>query len=295
MSRTILTSFPMHKITTLLLASIASAATLSVHAQIKTAAPSPAAELKQTVGVTDFAVVYSRPSMKDRDVFGDLVPYDSVWRTGANAPTKISFDSEITFGDKKVPAGDYVLFTIPGKDQWTVILYGDTKIAGAGLYDQKNDIARITVNPIELETPVETFTIGFDQLRDESATLFLEWDEVRVPVPITIDTKALSEASIEASLKSMDSWTARDYANAASFYAENGKDIEKATEWMKKAGEMNKDAFWWQHSYAQMLAKQGKKQEAIAAAEKSLATAKAAPGGDSGYIKRNQDLLAELQ
>jgi len=285
----------MFKIRTLLLASLAITATLSSHAQIKTAAPSPASELKQTVGVTDFTVIYSRPSKKDRDVFGELVPFDAVWRTGANAPTKISFDSEITFGDKKVPAGEYVLFTIPGKDKWTVILYGDTKVAGSGFYDQKNDVARVTVDPVELETPVETFTIGFDNLRDESATLFLDWDEVRVPVPISIDTKALSGASIEAALKSMDSWTARDYANAANFYAENGKDIEKATEWMKKASEMNKDAFWWQYAYAKMLAKQGKTQEAIAAAEKSLATAKAAPGGASGYVERNEALLKELQ
>lgn len=283
----------MQKIPAILFASLAAA--LSVHAQIKTAAPSPAAELKQTVGVTDFKVIYSRPSAKDREVFGELVPYDAVWRTGANAPTKISFDSEITFGDKKVPAGEYVLFSIPGKDKWTVILYGDTKVAGAGLYDQKNDVARVTVAPVKLETPVETFTIGFDKLRDDSATLFLDWDEVRVPVPISIDTKALSGASIEAALKSMDSWTARDYANAANFYAENGKDMAKATEWMKKATELNKDAFWWQYAYAKMLQKQGQTKEAVAAAEKALATAKAAPGGASGYVERTQALLAELQ
>jgi hypothetical protein len=284
----------MHKIRTLLLASFA-AATLSLNAQIKTAAPSPASELKQTVGVTDFTVVYSRPSVKDREIFGDLVPYDAIWRTGANATTKISFDSEITFGDKKVPAGEYVLFTIPGKDKWTVILYGDTKVANAGLYDEKNDVARITVDPIELKSPVESFTIGFDNLRDDSATLFIDWDKVRVPVPLTVDTKALSTASIEASMKSMDSWTARDYANAADFYAENGKDLGQATEWMKKATEMNKDAFWWQYAYAKLLAKQGKTKEAIAAAEHALATSKAAPGGASGYIKRSQDLLAELK
>ncbi len=285
----------MHKIQALLLTSIALAAPFSANAQIKTAAPSPASELKQTVGVTNFSVVYSRPSVKEREVYGDLVPFDSVWRTGANAPTQISFDTEITFGDKKVPAGDYVLFTIPGKDSWTVILYGDTKISGVGLYDEKNDVARITVKPVKLETPVETFTIGFDLLRDDSASLFLDWDEVRVPVPVTIDTKTLSQASIDEAVKSMDSWTARDYANAASFYTENDKDLAQATEWMKKAGEMNKDAFWWQHAYAQMLAKQGKKEEAITAAEKSLSTAKAAPGGDSGYIKRNEELIAELQ
>lgn len=285
----------MFKFRTLLLVSLAAAAPFSLQAQIKTAAPSPASELKQTVGVTDFTVVYSRPSAKEREIFGKLVPYDAVWRTGANATTKISFDSEITFGGKKVPAGEYVLFTIPGKDQWTVILYGDTKVANAGLYDKKNDVARITVNPIELKSPVESFTIGFDDLRDDSATLFLDWGTVRVPVPITIDTKALSTASIEASLKTIDSWTARDYANAANFYAENGKDLGQATEWMKKASEMNKDAFFWQYAYAKLLAQDGKTAEAKVAAEHALVTAKAAPGGASGYVERIQTLLAELQ
>jgi len=285
----------MLKIPTLLLAALAATAPLSLQAQIKTAAPSPASELKQTVGVTDFTVVYSRPSVKDREIFGALVPYDTVWRTGANAPTKIAFDSEVTFGDKKVPAGEYVLFTIPGKDKWTVILYGDAKVANAGLYDEKNDVARITVDPIELNPPVESFTIGFDNLRDDSATLYLDWDAVRVPLPITINTKALSAASIEASMKSMDSWTARDYASAANFYAENGQDLGQATAWMKKATEMNKDAFWWQYAYAELLSKDGKTKEAKAAAEQALATAKAAPGGASGYVERTQALLAELQ
>lgn len=285
----------MLKFRPLLLASLAAIAPLSLQAQIKTPAPSPASELKQTVGVTDFTIIYSRPSAKDREIFGNLVPYDTVWRTGANAPTKISFNSEVSFGGKKVPAGEYVLFTIPGKDKWTVILYGDTKVANAGLYDEKNDVGRITVNPMELKSPIESFTIGFDNLRDDSATLFLDWDKVRVPVPITIDTQAISAASIEAAKKSMDSWTARDYANAANFYAENNKDLGQATEWMKKATEMNKDAFFWQYAYAKLLAQQGKAAEAKAAAEQALTTAKAAQGGASGYVERIQSLLAELQ
>ncbi|MFV0415876.1 MAG: DUF2911 domain-containing protein [Chthoniobacterales bacterium] len=286
----------MIKIIPLFLATVAiTASTLPLTAQVKTPAPSPASELKQTIGITDFTVAYSRPSVKERDIYGELVPYGSVWRTGANAPTKITFDSEITFGDKKVPAGEYILFTIPGDDQWTVILYGDTEISGAGLYDEKNDVARVTVKPEELDDEVETFTIGFDDLRDDSATLFLDWDDVRVPVPITIDTNALSGASLEAALKSIDTWTARDYANASDYYVANNKDLAQATEWMKKAAEMNKNAFWWQYAYAALLAKQDKKQEAIAATETALATAKAAPGGASGYVKKCEDLLAKLK
>ncbi len=197
--------------------------TLVLQAQVKTAAPSPASKLDQVVGVTNFTVEYSRPSVKDREIYGGLVPYDEIWRTGANAPTKLSYDSEITFGDETVPAGDYVLFTIPGEKEWTVILYGDAKVANTGAYDEKNDVARVTVTPTALAEPVESFTIGFDDLRDDSATLFLDWANLRVPVPITIDTASISGASIEEAMKNQDDWTARDYANAAEFLRRAGQ------------------------------------------------------------------------
>ena len=271
------------------------ASTCTLHAQVKTPAPSPFSELKQVVGVTEFTIQYSRPGVKGREIYGGLVPFDQIWRTGANATTKIAFDSEIDFGGKTIPAGEYVLFTIPGEDEWTLIVYGDTQVANAGLYDPKDDVARITVKPVGLEKEVESFTIGFDHLRDGSATLYLDWAKTRVPVETRVDTAALSLASIEASLDSMDTWTARDYASAATYYAEHGEDLDKATKWMGRAASMNEGAYWWQHRYAKMLADQGEIEAAIAAAEKSLATAKASEGGDNGYIKRNEELLATLQ
>ena len=286
----------MTKTKSLLLSSaVAIAMAGSLQAQIKTPAPSPAIEVKQTVGITEFKINYSRPGVKERAIYGGLVPYGEVWRTGANATTKISFDTEIEFGGTKVPAGDYVLFTIPGESEWTVILYGDKDVASAGLYDQSKDVARVVVTPVALSTPVENFSIGFDYLRDDSANLNIDWASTRVPVAIKIDTATLSMATIEAALPTMESWTARDYANAADAYAKAGKDLATATEWMGKAAAMNENAFWWQHQYAKMLAKQGNKEGAIAAAEKSLATAKAAPGGDSGYIKMNEELLSTLK
>jgi len=279
----------------LLSTAVAIATAGSLHAQIKTPAPSPAIEIKQTVGITEFTLNYSRPGVKERAIYGGLVPYGEVWRTGANATTKISFDTEIEFGGTKVPAGEYVLFTIPGESEWTVILYGDKEVANAGLYDSSKDVARVVVTPVALNTPVENFSIGFDYLRDDSANLNLDWASTRVSVAIKIDTAALSMATIEAALPNMESWTARDYASAADAYAKAGKDLDTATEWMGKAASMNENAFWWQHQYAKMLAKQGNKEAAIAAAEKSLATAKASPGGDSGYIKMNEDLLSTLK
>ncbi len=279
----------------ILLTAVLLALSFPLHAQIKTAAPSPASTLDQVVGVTNFTVVYSRPGVKDRTIYGDLVPYGEIWRTGANAPTKVTFDTEITFGDKTVPAGEYVLFTIPGEDEWTVILSSDVEVANAGSYDESKDAARVTVKPTELEPPVESFTIGFQDLRDDFASLNLDWADTRVTVPITIDTKSFSAASIESAMSDQDNWTARDYASAAEFYSENDMDLDQAATWMETATTKNPDAFWWQHGYAQILAKQGKTEAAIAAANKSIETAKASEGGDSGYIQRNEDLLAKLK
>jgi hypothetical protein len=267
----------------------------SAFAQIKSPAASPLTELEQVVGITNFEVDYCRPSVKGRDIYGGLVPYGEIWRTGANAPTTIEFDTEVTFADQTLPAGEYVLFTIPGEAMWTVIFYGDSDVPNAAAYDPKNDAARISVAPIKLATAVESFTIGFDDLRDESATLFLDWADVRVPIQLSIDTASLTAASIRSSMDDMDDWTARDYANAAEFYHAQGIDSNQALQWMGKATSMNKNAFWWQHTYARMLADNEKKAEAIAAAERSLKTAKASTSGDFGYIARNQALLETLR
>ncbi|MGZ0655034.1 DUF2911 domain-containing protein [Coraliomargarita sp. W4R72] len=266
---------------------------VSSFAQIKAPAPSPYSELKQVVGVTDFTVQYSRPGMKEREIYGELVPYGDVWRTGANAPTKIAFDSEVTFEGNTVPAGEYVLFTIPTADEWTVIIYGDANVSSAGAYDSKNDVARFTVEPIERSNSVENFTIGFDDLADESATLFLDWDNVRVPVEITVDTTALTTASIQSSMSDIENWSARNYADAAEFYHKTGQDSKLALEWMEKALSMSPNAFWWQYGYAKMLADLGQTQKAITVSEKSLKAATAA--GNPAYVANNEALLAKIR
>lgn len=267
----------------------------SAFAQIKSPAASPLTELEQVVGITNFEIDYCRPSIKGREIYGGLVPYGEVWRTGANAPTKIEFDTAVTFEGETLPAGEYVLFTIPKEDTWTIIFYGDSDVPNAAAYDSKNDAARITVQPVQLSTSVESFTIGFDDLRDESATLFLDWADVRIPIQVSIDTAALTAASIQSSMSDMEDWTARDFASAAEFYHAQEIDSEQALQWMEKAISMNKNAFWWQHGYAKMLADNGKTTEAIAAAERSLKTAKASTSGDSGYIARNEALLKKLR
>lgn len=152
----------------------------------KAPAPSPACTLKQRVGLTDIEIVYSRPGVKGRTIFGGLVPYDKVWRTGANEATRITFSTAVKFNGADVPAGTYGLFTIPGKDEWTVILNKTPSQWGAFHYDEKADLLRVKATPVTLADPVETFTIDINDLRDDSATLDLVWEKTRVPVKLSL-------------------------------------------------------------------------------------------------------------
>ena len=157
-------------------------------AQTKTPAPaaSPACTLKQRVGLTDIEIDYSRPGVKGRVIFGGLVPFDKVWRTGANEATRITFSTPVKFNGEEVPAGTYALFTIPGKNEWTIILNKTAKQWGAFHYDDKADLLRVKSTPAELAEPVETFTIDINDIRDDSATLNLIWDKTRVPVKLSL-------------------------------------------------------------------------------------------------------------
>jgi hypothetical protein len=150
-------------------------------------AASPACTLKQRVGLTDIEIVYSRPGVKNRKIFGGLVPYGEVWRTGANAATQISFSKPVKLNGADVPAGTYSLFTIPGETEWTVILNKTVKQWGAFKYDEKADFVRVKATPVTLAEPVETFTIDINDIRDDSATLNLIWDKTRVPVKLTVE------------------------------------------------------------------------------------------------------------
>ncbi|MDP0501535.1 MAG: DUF2911 domain-containing protein [Verrucomicrobiota bacterium JB022] len=147
---------------------------------------SPAAEIEQMVGFTEIDVSYARPSARDRDIYGALVPYGEVWRAGANASTKVSFSRPVKVGDVKLAAGVYSLFAIPGKDEWTIIFNKDTAAWGAYRYDESMDVARVTAEPVKIEPFVETFTIGFDGLKDDSAMMYLDWANTRVAFPIVV-------------------------------------------------------------------------------------------------------------
>lgn len=261
----------------------------AMNGQMMTPAPSPFSKLKQTVGLTDIVVEYSRPSMKGRTIFGGLVPYDKLWRTGANARTKITFSDDITFGGTEVKAGSYGLLTVPGMSSWDVILYQEAD--GGGLpqeWDDNKVAAKVTAEVGELPWDVESFTIVLGDLTNTSATLGFFWEKTRASVKIEVPTDAKASKSIEATMAGP---SANDYFAAASYYFESGKDLQKAKAWIDKAVEMNDRAFWVMRVQSLIYAKMGDTKGAIEAAKRSLAVAKEA--GNDDYVRMNTASLKE--
>ena len=262
---------------------------ISMNAQIKTPAPSPYSKTVQVVGLTEFTVEYSRPSMKGRKIFGDLVPFDKVWRTGANARTKISFSDDITFGNDTLKKGTYAIFTKPNASSWDVYFYTDHAGGGAPQnWDESKVAAQIKVSPQNIPMPIESFTISFDDLKSDGAVLGLMWENTYVGVPFNVPTLEIASKSIT---DVMSGPSANDYYNAASFYRLNGKDLKQALIWVTKATELNKEAFWMQREKSLIHAALGDKKSAIEAAKISLAKAKEAKNDD--FVKMNTESIAE--
>lgn len=266
--------------------------------KVEMPAPSPACTLRQRVGLTDFEIVYSRPGMKGRAIFGGLLAYGTVWRTGANASTKISFNTPVKFNGMEIPAGKYALYTIPGEKEWTVIIYRDTSLWGAVNYDTKNDLVRFTVKPEPLAEPVETFTIDLNDIRDDSATLNLSWERTRVPIKLELDITDKIVAQIEAAMASPAKKSASLYYSSALFYFYHGRDLNRARTWVDAAlaDQLSaSNAYELYYLKAEILAKQGDKAGALAAAQKSTELAIVAEGPQSGFVKMNADLVASLK
>jgi len=253
-------------------------------------AASPACTIQQRVGLTDIEVVYSRPSIKGRQIFDGLVPYGQVWRTGANNATKITFSTDVKLNDTSIPAGTYALFTIPGPDEWTIIINKGAKQWGAFQYDEKADVARFKVNPIQLAEQIETFMIEFNDIRDESANMNLVWDHTVVPIKIEIELTSKLVPQIEAVMAS-DAKN-KPYYQAAMFYYDHGQDLQKAKEWVD-AAIAQREAYYIVNLKAKILAKLGDKEGAIAAAKHSSELAVKAK--DTGYVKLNDDLISSLK
>jgi len=253
-------------------------------------APSPACTLKQHVGLTDIEIVYSRPGVKGRPIFGGLVPYGQVWRTGANNATKITFSTPVKLNGAEIPAGTYALFTIPGETEWTIIINKGATQWGAFQYNETNDLVRVKATPLKLAEPVETFTIEINDIRDESATLNLTWEKTRVPVKLEVELVSKLVPQIEAVMSAAEG--RKPYYQAALFYYDHGQDLQKASKWVD-AAIAEREAYYIVNLKARILAKLGDKEGAIAAAKRS--TELAIKAKDTGYVKLNEDLISSLK
>lgn len=253
-------------------------------------APSPGCTIKQRVGLTDIEVVYSRPSAKGRQIFGSVVPFGRVWRTGANSATKITFSTPVKLNGIDVAAGSYALYTIPGEDEWTIILNKGVGKSGTS-YDEKDDVVRFEAKPVNLsDTSIETFTIEFNHLRDESAVLNLVWDKTVVPIKLQMELTSKLLPQIQAAMAAEGGQ--KPYFQAAMFYYDHGQDLEQAKKWVD-AAIAQRDAYYIEHLKAKILAKLGDKAGAIAAAK--VSTELAVQAKDTAYVKLNEDLVASLK
>lgn len=256
----------------------------------KMPAASPSAKVSQQFSISNIDIEYSRPSKKGRTIFGDLVPYNKIWRTGANANTKITFGEDVIFGGQRIPAGTYSLYTIPARDKWTVILNKGLENWGLTGYNHDEDIAKVDVKPVTLNTPLETFTIDLGDFSGNDANLNIMWDNVKVAVKITADNKEQILAHLEKELKG----SKPPYQQAANYYLEQNYKLDEALVYADKAIETNKEAFWLHWMKAKIYAKMGKKTEAIASAQKAADLSK---GSDyeQEYSNNLQKLKKELQ
>lgn len=253
----------------------------------------PQGKIQQRVAATDIMVTYNRPSVKGRTIFGGLVQYDQIWRTGSDASTKITFSTTLSLNGHSIDAGTYELFTIPGKKEWTIILQKNRNQWGSYGYKPEFDVIRFAAKPVQLTEKVETFSLSFDRVTSKSAELSLEWENTRVPVLISIDLKATVIPQLEESLTKDGK---KPYFRAAMFYFENDLDINRAAELMNLAINENPTHMGMLYRQALILERKGDTKEAIIASEKSLAEAqKASKELKEEYIKLNTAFLSRLK
>lgn len=272
-----------------ILTSLAVLATIAAGAQ-DLPQPSPSTHLEQRVGLTDITLDYSRPSVNGRVIFGDLVPFGSHWRAGANQNTKVTFSKPVTIAGTDVAAGTYSLSMIPNKGTWTVILNTKTDMWGVDGYSQEQDVLRVEVTPQAI-APVETMRMSLENITVSNAEIVLDWSDVRIALPVELNTMELATANIDAAIAAEpENW--RVYRNAANFYNQNNFELATALTYMEKSIALNPDSWYSYYLYAQVLAKNDRKKEAKKAASKALEMGRAesaknnAPFNYADTIKR---------
>ena len=268
-------------------------ANYAIEAQVKTPAPSPKSVLTQVVGLTDVTIEYSRPSAKGRNVFGDLVPFGKVWRTGANANSTISCSDDVVINGSTLKKGKYAIYTMPKADMWEVIFYTATDNWGnPENWDEKKVAVQTNVDPIALGNNVETLTIAINNLTNDSATLDISWEKTMVSVKFEVPTQKTAIASIE---KVLAGPSAGDYFSSGQYLLQSNGDLNKALDYLNKAISITKPGadvpFWYLRQKSLVQAKMGDKTGAIATAKLSLAGAEKEKNDD--YVKMNNDSIKE--
>ena len=258
----------------------------AINAQIRTPAPSPSASFTQEIGLIEVSAEYSRPGVKGRTIFGDLVPYNKVWRTGANAATKISFSGDVTIEGEELPAGSYAILSVPGAQSWDVHFY--TYEGGSwGSYVEKEPALVVSSDVTPLPISVQNFMIMIDDVTASGGTLEFIWDKTLVGLDIETEVDKAVMASIKQTLAGP---TAGEYLAAGSYLFSSGKDLGTALEYVQKATHTDSPRFWQLRTEAEILGKMGKVDEAIKVANKSKALAMEA--GNDDYVKINEKNIA---
>ncbi|MFZ1371670.1 MAG: DUF2911 domain-containing protein [Ferruginibacter sp.] len=258
-------------------------------AQVRMPAPSPTQTVKQEFGIGSIELTYSRPVAKGRKIYGELVPYNKLWRTGANAATKIVFSEPVEMGGKKIDTGSYVLYTIPGMDSWEIILNKGLKNWGIDGYKESEDVVRFKIEPRKMKNKLESFTMAFSDVKPESCNLDIKWAKTLVSIPINSIFKDKVRAQLEAAMKT----DKKPYWAAAQFYNEYDKNLPKALENVTKAIETNDKAFWVWIYKAKIQKEMGDKAGALESSKRSMQLAVEAKNDD--YQKINQDFQKSLK
>ena len=262
------------------------------NAQIKTPPASPLCKINQEVGLIRVDVEYSRPSAKGRRIYGELVPFGQMWRTGANASTKITLSDDASIGGVAVKKGTYAIYATPGEKDWTIIIYKNTEFWGVpgDQFKEEDVAAKFTSSAYALRDYVETLTLTFANLRNNGADLELNWENTRVVIPITVDTDGKVMSTIKST---MDGPAAGDYYSAARYYYEEKKDLAKALEWVDKSLEKGGEKFWILRLKGNILSDLGRYKDAVATFEKS--TALAVKEGNTDYPRMNEKSIADAK
>jgi hypothetical protein len=261
------------------------------NAQVKTPPASVPAEYEVNVGLTEFDLEFNRPNINGRKIFGDLVPYGKMWRTGANKNSTIEFSDDIIIDGQTVKAGKYAIFTKPNVDQWEVYFYSDTENWGLPeKWDDSKVAMRTKAKVHKLPMSIETFSISIDDIKNDEAKLNFLWSDVYVEVKMEVPTDKKVLASIDATLR--NSPKPEDFIAAANYYYSTDKDIQQAKKWMDEGMKDQKEPKFWQLRQQSLIyAKAGDKKGAITLAQKSLDLAKKA--GNADYAKMNEESIKE--